>query len=42
MIVEFIYNGINTIIQCKSNEKMKDICQNYINKIKIDKNNISI
>ena len=40
MIVEFNYNGTKTIIQCQSNEKMKNICQSYINKIKVDKNNI--
>ena len=31
--VEFIFNGIKTIIQCNINEKMKDICNRYINKI---------
>ena len=38
--VEFNYNGIKTIIQCKSNEKMKNICQNFANKIQINKNEI--
>ena len=40
MIVEFNYNGTKTIIQCQSNQKMKNIFQNYINKINVDKNNI--
>ena len=38
--VEFNYNGIKTIIQCKSNEKMKNICQHFANKIQINKNEI--
>jgi len=38
--VEFIYNGISTIIQCKSDEKMKIICQKFKDKIKIVNNNI--
>ena len=38
--VEFNYNGIKTIIQCKSNEKMKNICQNFANEIQINKNEI--
>ena len=37
MIIEFNCNGTKTIIQCQSNEKIKNICQNYINKIKVDK-----
>ena len=36
--VEFIYNGEKTIIQCQSNEIMKDICQKFRNKINLDKN----
>ena len=36
--VEFIYNGIKAIIQCKVNEKMKDICQKFKEKAKINKN----
>ena len=38
--VEFQYKGINTIIQCNENEKMKEICQRYANKVQLDKNNI--
>ena len=38
--VEFNYNAIKTIIQCNLNDKIKDICINYLNKIKEDKNNI--
>ncbi len=34
--VTFSYDGINTIIQCNSNEKMKDIIQKFL--IKIGKN----
>jgi len=38
--VEFYYNEIKTIIQCNLNDKIKDICKNYLNKINEDKNNI--
>ena len=38
--VEFYYNGTKTIIQCKLDDKIKDICQKYLNKINEDKNNI--
>ena len=34
--VIFNFEGIDTTIQCLTNEKMKDICQRYVNKI--DKN----
>ena len=34
--VDFIYNGNNTIIQCKENEKMENICKRF--STKIDKN----
>ena len=40
MIVEFNYNGTKTVIQCKSNEKMKNICKKFANKIQLDINNI--
>ena len=36
--VKFIFNGENTIIQCNSNEKMKDICQKFKEKVNIDSN----
>ena len=32
--VTFIFDGTETIIQCQKDEKMKDICQRYVNKIK--------
>ena len=38
--VEFKYNGINTIIQCDQDEKMKDIVTNFANKIQRNKNKI--
>ena len=36
--VEFIYNGININIPCDKKDKMKDICEKFINKTQIDKN----
>jgi len=39
--VEFQYNGINTIIQCKEDQKMIEICQNFITKSNIKENNIN-
>ena len=38
--VEFTYQGIKTIIQCQLEDKMKNICDNYINKINLNKNTI--
>ena len=38
---EFIYTGVKTVIQCKEDDKMKDICQKFQEKAKID-NNINI
>jgi len=38
--VEFNYNENKTIIKCNLNDKAKDICQNYLNIINEDKNNI--
>ena len=38
--VEFNYNGIKTVIQCKLNDKIKNICQDYLNEINEDKNNV--
>ena len=38
--VEFIYKGVKTIIQSKLNEKMKIIVNNFINKVKINKDKI--
>jgi len=39
--VEFQYNGINTIIQCKEDQKMIEICNNFITKSNIIENNIN-
>ena len=38
--VEFAYNGINTTIQCNLNEKMKEICKRFKDKVGLDNNNI--
>ena len=38
--VIFIYYGREVIIQCLKNEKMKDICQKYVNKINKDINSL--
>ena len=32
----FTFRGINTIIQCNKEDKMKDICNKFVNKIGID------
>ena len=34
--VEFSYEGVNTIIQCNLNEKMKDICKKFKDKAQIE------
>ena len=39
-IVSFSYKGSETIIQCQENEKMKDICNKFVNKAKQDINNL--
>ena len=31
----FVYEGISTEIKCSKNEKMKDICYNFRNKINL-------
>ena len=36
----FKYNGIDTIIQCKIEDKMKDICKKFTIKVQIDMNKI--
>ena len=36
----FTFNGINTKIQCNKEDKMKDICIKFVNKIGIDINSI--
>ena len=38
--VEFSYNGINTIVQCNLDEKMKDICKKFKDKAQIGNKNI--
>ena len=38
--VVFNYKELKTIIQCKLNDKIKNICQNYLNGINEDKNKI--
>ena len=39
--VIFTFNGTNIVIQCKNEDKMKDICQKFISKVGIDINLIS-
>ena len=39
--VEFQYNSTNTIIQCKEEERMNEICNNFISKTHLDENNIN-
>ena len=34
----FIFNGANLTIQCTTNDKMRDICQNFSTKINKDMN----
>jgi len=38
--VIFVYEGREVIIQCIKDEKMKDICQKYVNKINKDINSL--
>ena len=39
--VEFIYNGIRTLIKCKMNEKMKNVCKKFKEQAGIN-NNVNI
>ena len=39
--VEFQYNGISTIIQCRETQKMDEICKHFISKIKIKEEDIN-
>ena len=39
--VEFQYNGISTIIQCKENQKMYEICNKFISKSHLNENNLN-
>ena len=34
--INFVYNGINTVIQSKMEDKLKEICQQFGIKLKID------
>ena len=36
----FIFDGITTIIQCRNEEKMEDICQKFVKEIGVDINTI--
>ena len=36
----FTFNGVDTLIQCKSDEAMKDIFKRYASKIQFDINSI--
>ena len=36
----FLFNGIQTTIQCLKEDKMKDICKKYISKINIDMHSV--
>ena len=36
----FIFNRISTIIQCTKNDKMKIICQKFVNKIESNLNSL--
>ena len=38
--ISFLYNGIETIIQCTTNEKMEDICKKFSIKINNNINNL--
>ena len=38
--IEFVYNGITTIIQCNLNEKMKEIIKRFKEKANINNYNI--
>ena len=39
--VEFQYDGISTIIECNEEQKMHEICNNFITKSNINENNIN-
>ena len=39
--VEFQYNGTNTVIQCQENQKMSEICNNFITKSHINEKEIN-
>ena len=39
--IEFLFNGIKTIIKCKINEKLKNICKSYAKEIQKDLNQLN-
>ena len=39
--VEFQYNDKSTIIQCNEEQKMKEICNNFIYKLNLNENNLN-
>ena len=39
--VEFLYNGISTIIQCKEDQTLNEICNIFISKSQINESNIN-
>ena len=39
-IVNFLYKGVETTVQCQENEKMKEICNKYGNKVKLESNSL--
>ena len=39
--VEFQYNDISAIIQCNEEQKMEEICNNFISKLNLNENNLS-
>ena len=38
--VIFVFNGEETLIQCKPEDKLRDICEKFCSKIKIDINRL--
>ena len=38
--VTFIFDSVQTVIQCLKDDKMKNICQKFVNKIQIDLNSL--
>ena len=38
--IRFIFNGVQTLIQCRKDEKLNDICNKYASKILKDKSNL--
>ena len=38
--IEFVYDGVNTIIQCSNNVKLKDIYKNFKSKVQAEEKNL--